>query len=246
MSKRMSEEQKADFREAFRLREQDDPPMTWKKVAETLSEKGILDKKTGKPYDPAKLKWYYSQKRVDIMEGADLTKSRQEPTKPAKREMAYTGFSEQQKEGVNLIKTNIAERPKQEPVPVKTTIRRPEPELPKWLDEKATKELLSIYQSGKLTEMIGWYESMKGAPMQTAHEAPTGEALTIPTHRPLIPGKRKNTGVFINEKLLDMVKAKLKTEQERVGTSLSQLVELLLWSYAGSPDLDDLKTTKAD
>lgn len=227
----MSEKTKADFREAFRLRESTDPLMPWKQVSETLAETGIVDRDTGEPYDHKRFKWYHSQKRDDIMKGAEFTKSVQEPTKADEPEQV----------SIDQVTTK-----EPEPIPEPTTAEVTKgvqviTKLPEWLDAQATKELLSIYQSGKLTELLSWYESQKEAPMQTTTPT-TGEALILPEHRPLIPGKRKNTGVFINERLMELVKTKLKTEQERVGTSLSQLIEVLLWSYAGSPNPDDLDT----
>jgi len=53
--------------------------------------------------------------------------------------------------------------------------------------------------------------------------------------RPMFAGKRKNTGVHVNEEILARAVRKLKTEKKKTGGSLSLLVELLLWKYIGSP-----------
>ncbi|MFH0826119.1 MAG: hypothetical protein V2B18_25490 [Pseudomonadota bacterium] len=54
-------------------------------------------------------------------------------------------------------------------------------------------------------------------------------------YRPVFPGKRKNTGVRINQKLLDdaLAKARSPDESTRTGGGLSPLIEFLLWQYLG-------------
>lgn len=100
-------------------------------------------------------------------------------------------------------------------------------------------DLIKLHEAGILsTEYV---EKIVGVsvgflPVSTLSLKTSTGLLPLPSRRPLILGKRKNTGVFVNTKILEAATEKLKTEQGRVGTSLSQLVEILLWSYAGHPN----------
>lgn len=78
----------------------------------------------------------------------------------------------------------------------------------------AIKELVELYQTGKLT--------------------PSG-GMTMPERRPLFQGAKRNTGIMVNQELHELAEAKRKTEVEKVGSSFSLLVEYLLWAYVGQP-----------
>ena len=59
-----------------------------------------------------------------------------------------------------------------------------------------------------------------------------------PDRRPMFksgPKGSKNTGVSVSDLILESAREKLKTEPHKVGKSVSQLVEYLLWQYVGSP-----------
>ena len=87
-------------------------------------------------------------------------------------------------------------------------------QLPEWLlDETET-----------LKEIIEWWK---------AREATTLNAIE---RRPVFLGKTKNSGIRVNEVILDRAMNKARQERLRTGGNLSQLVEWLLWIYVGSPD----------
>lgn len=60
-------------------------------------------------------------------------------------------------------------------------------------------------------------------------------AMAVEESRPMFKGRRKNTGVHVNEEILKRATEKQEREKARTGGSLSKLVELLLWKYVGSP-----------
>jgi hypothetical protein len=85
--------------------------------------------------------------------------------------------------------------------------------LPEWLlDETET-----------LKEMIEWWKSREST------------ALNAIERRPVFLGKTKNSGIRINEVILERAMNKARQERLRTGGNLSQLVEWLLWIYIGSP-----------
>jgi hypothetical protein len=86
--------------------------------------------------------------------------------------------------------------------------------LPEWLDEAAVQDL---------QDMLEWWRSKKD------------ESLVIPPSRPVFRGKRRNTGVHVNGRILELVVEKLKTDKVRTGGSLSLLTEYLYWEYLGRP-----------
>lgn len=54
--------------------------------------------------------------------------------------------------------------------------------------------------------------------------------------KPIFKGQTRNTGIKINEELLNRAVQKAKKERLRTGGSLSGLVELLIWKYLDEPD----------
>lgn len=86
--------------------------------------------------------------------------------------------------------------------------------LPEWMDVDAMEDL---------RDMLGWWREKKHAPLREVQS------------RPVFRGKRRNTGVHVNEEILNRTMKKLKTDKVRTGGSLSLLVELLLWKYIGGP-----------
>jgi hypothetical protein len=103
------------------------------------------------------------------------------------------------------------------------TTPAPPPESP---HQDALAELIRLYESGDITEVITWYKNTKGAehPMEPQQ-----------TRRPVFKGETGNTGIKINKEIMAEAKAKLKTENSQVGKSFSALVEFLVWKYIGSP-----------
>jgi hypothetical protein len=102
------------------------------------------------------------------------------------------------------------------------------PEIAKDLltnDELALiKKLLNDYQNGRLGHMLEWWNQNQGA-FQSTQE-----------RRPLFKGKRRNTGLHVNEKILELAIEKVKKDKYWSGGSLSLLVERLLWTYVGEPE----------
>ena len=102
----------------------------------------------------------------------------------------------------------------------KKTRRRSQPEasdttsLPQWLTD----------ESDTLKDMIEWWKSRESVSMDAAGR------------RPLFVGKTKNTGIRVNETILERAIEKSKRERAKTGGNLSQLMEWLLWIYIGSPD----------
>lgn len=76
---------------------------------------------------------------------------------------------------------------------------------------------------GTVREMIVWWKSRR-------------IGLDSVERRPVLKGGTRNTGIKINEELLNRAVQKAKKERLRTGGSLSGLVELLLWKYLDEPD----------
>ena len=76
---------------------------------------------------------------------------------------------------------------------------------------------------GTAREMILWWKSRR-------------IGLDTIERRPVLKGRTRNTGIQINEELLNRAVQKAKKERLRTGGSLSGLVELLLWKYLDEPD----------
>lgn len=101
---------------------------------------------------------------------------------------------------------------------------RPEP--PFSLQEETARGLAVLYESGFLTEMFEQWKSGKAL-----------EEMDSTSPRPNIRGKkgRRNTGIAVDREVLERATKKMNRERGATGGSLSQLVELLLWMYVGSP-----------
>jgi hypothetical protein len=82
---------------------------------------------------------------------------------------------------------------------------------------------LSSEEVGTLREIVSWWESRR-------------IGLDYIERRPIFKGQTRNTGIKINEALLNRAVQKAKKERLRTGGSLSGLVELLLWKYLDEPD----------
>lgn len=93
------------------------------------------------------------------------------------------------------------------------------------LKERGKKDVspLSSEEVGTLREIISWYESRR-------------IGLDHIERRPIFKGRTRNTGIKINEELLNRAVQKAKKQRVRTGGSLSGLVELLLWKYLDEPD----------
>ena len=59
--------------------------------------------------------------------------------------------------------------------------------------------------------------------------------LDVTERRPIFVGKTRNSGIRINEVILERAVGKAKQEKTQTGGNLSQLVEWLLWKYLGEP-----------
>ncbi len=91
-------------------------------------------------------------------------------------------------------------------------------------DARLIKALLIDYQSGNLGDMLESWKQHQGAYISTSER------------RPAFKGKRRNTGLHVNEKILELAAEKVKVDRQWSGGSLSLLVERLLWAYVGSPE----------
>src|SRR5208337_4651870 len=92
-------------------------------------------------------------------------------------------------------------------------------------DREALNALVDLYRSGKLTELLDWYETTKGEVI----------LVRTPERRPLFRGEAKNTGIKISRDIMRRALEKASSERHKTGRSLSKLVEYLLWCYIGSP-----------
>jgi hypothetical protein len=92
------------------------------------------------------------------------------------------------------------------------------------LKGKAQRDLspLSPEEVGTVRDMIQWWESRR-------------MRLDEIERRPVFKGATRNTGININEELLNRAVQKAKKERLRTGGSLSGLVEFLLWKYLDEP-----------
>jgi len=92
------------------------------------------------------------------------------------------------------------------------------------LKGKAQRDLspLSPEEVGTVRDMIQWWESRR-------------MRLDEIERRPVFKGTTRNTGININEELLNRAVQKAKKERLRTGGSLSGLVEFLLWKYLDEP-----------
>ena len=91
-------------------------------------------------------------------------------------------------------------------------------------DARLIKALLTDYQRGNLADMLETWKQHQGAYISTSER------------RPAFKGKRRNTGLHVNEKILELAAEKVKVDRQWSGGSLSLLVERLLWAYVGSPE----------
>jgi hypothetical protein len=86
--------------------------------------------------------------------------------------------------------------------------------LPEWLDDDAWQDLHEMLRSWK---------------------ARNNADVVQPQYRPMFRGNRRNSGIHVNEIILQRAMKKAKLDRARTGGSLSRLVEFLLWQYIGSP-----------
>ena len=82
---------------------------------------------------------------------------------------------------------------------------------------------LSSEEIVTVREIISWWKSRR-------------MGLDDIERRPVFKGQTRNTGIKINEELLNRAVQKAKKQRLRTGGSLSGLVELLLWKYLDEPD----------
>jgi hypothetical protein len=108
----------------------------------------------------------------------------------------------------------MASRKPKHPTEDRQPVLETAPTLPQWLLE----------ESDTLKEMIAWWKSRESAAMEAS------------LRRPVFSGKTRNTGIRVNEVILERAVAKAKDEKLRTGGNISQLVEWLLWVYIGLPD----------
>jgi hypothetical protein len=82
---------------------------------------------------------------------------------------------------------------------------------------------LSSEEIVTLREIISWWESRR-------------MGLETVERRPVFKGQTRNTGIKINEELLNRAVQKARKERLRTGGSFSGLVEWLIWKYLDEPD----------
>ncbi len=89
-------------------------------------------------------------------------------------------------------------------------------------EKKPEDSPLSPEENTELREMLSWWKSK-------------GIGLDAIERRPIFKGQTRNTGIKINEELLERAVIKAKKERLRTGGSLSGLIEWLLWKYLDEP-----------
>jgi hypothetical protein len=108
-----------------------------------------------------------------------------------------------------------------------TDIPQPEMSLPE-------KPKLDPDTIAALKEVAEWWKRTRGG--EIPNRGVTGhEETREPAYRPSFPGKRRNTGIRINERLRKAAlgKAQIPKEAIKTGGGLSPLIEYLLWGYLG-------------
>ncbi len=87
--------------------------------------------------------------------------------------------------------------------------------LPQWLQDDLD----------NLRTLLEWWKSQ-----------PAGITLQdVMERRPVFRGKTRNSGIRVNEEILERAVTKAKQDKTRTGGNLSQLVEWLMWKYIGEP-----------
>ncbi|MGB6068816.1 MAG: hypothetical protein WBG50_28735 [Desulfomonilaceae bacterium] len=87
--------------------------------------------------------------------------------------------------------------------------------LPQWLQDDLD----------SLRTLLEWWKSQ-----------PAGITLQdVMERRPVFRGKTRNSGIRVNEEILERAVTKAKQDKTRTGGNLSQLVEWLMWKYIGEP-----------
>ena len=94
---------------------------------------------------------------------------------------------------------------------------------------------MSEQDQADLNAMLDWWRHHRNDPL-----------MGIQT-RPIFRGTRKNTGIVVNESILEQAVTRAKKEKALTGGSISSLVEILLWRYIGEPvDVLDIPTDQPD
>jgi len=180
----------------------------WKQLCEELNKRGIKTSR-GKEWGPTSLRQICNAYR--LFEDA----SAQEPDEAKTQQY------------IDTTPVMPAETPEQEPIPQSTTGA---PQAERSALEVAQLDADTV---AALKEVVVWWKS-KGAEMAMRNVTWENEPAS-PAYRPSFPGKRKNTGIRINEKLLKdaLERAKTSTESVKTGGGISPLIEYLLWGYLG-------------
>jgi hypothetical protein len=84
--------------------------------------------------------------------------------------------------------------------------------------------LARLYETGALDELVQWWNQRKGEALPEQRPVIRGEA-----------GRKRNTGMYVDADVLERARVQAQAEKLRTGGTMSQLVELLLWQYVGSP-----------
>ncbi len=99
--------------------------------------------------------------------------------------------------------------------------------VPAGVDVEDVKALLASFKSGELREMLQWFRAQ-----QRTGPAPAAGAVT---GKPSFPGPTKSVTLALSAPPVTGALKKMAADGPRAGSNLSQLVEILLWQYLGSP-----------
>ncbi|MEW6352140.1 MAG: hypothetical protein AB1646_24065 [Thermodesulfobacteriota bacterium] len=96
---------------------------------------------------------------------------------------------------------------------------------PAGLDVEDVKAMLASFKSGELRDMLQWFRAQQR----------TVPAPAVGAGKPSFPGPTKSVTLALSAPLVTGALKKMASDNPHGGINLSQLVELLLWQYLGSP-----------
>lgn len=178
---------------------------TYKQMAEILNSSG-LNSKSGKAWTEGSLQKFISREKRDTQN--------QSATPRGDTDLPAQPITVEENDTMNTSEITAVPMPDTSAL-AELPISAPSP------DTNVLVELVDSFKEGRLREMLDWYEHTSRIP---------GGVM-----RPEFVGEKKNTGILISRKILLAAQAKQLSEVKRVGRSFSQLIEFLLWEYAGRP-----------
>ncbi len=95
-------------------------------------------------------------------------------------------------------------------------------------------ESLTDVELATVRKIVAWWALGGKTTMERLTSVPVADLRA----RPTFPGRKFNSGIRVNKRLLDAARAKCEApnEAQRTGGSLSSLIEVLLWSYLGNDE----------